>query len=91
MEEKVGAYESFFNSNDMMLVVVGKGGSGKSFALSKAMTRGRYIVYEESSPRIEGTDGLYSGPRSIYHLFDTDADLAQELKKKYGARVVWFE
>lgn len=99
MAEKVAVYEEFFNSGDITLVVVGKGGSGKSAAFNKLTRRGQTLLISSESdamtfPGIRITDNdddNVSMDRIIYHLFDTDDDLAQALKKKYRARIVRFE
>lgn len=101
MASKVAAYEDFFNSEETQtLVVIGPGGSGKSAALNRVEKHSELVLHIDDYPHIRAEKGLdddISGSepitmsRTIYHLFDTDEDLAQALKRKYGARIVRFE
>lgn len=93
LKEKVTAYEDFLKSNDRVLVVIGNGGTGKSIALDNAKKTDELIVFEENYPQIYHTDEASSPGlrRVIYHLFEDEEDLAQGLKRKYGARIVRFK
>ena len=101
MASKVAAYEAFFNSDDTQtLVVIGPGGSGKSAALNRVEKHGELVIHVDLYPHIRAEKGLdddISGTdpitlsRTVYHLFDTDEDLAQALKRKFGAQIIRFE
>lgn len=101
LSEKVAAYEDFFESDETQtLVVIGPGGSGKSLALNRVERHGELVIHADSYPQFREPMGIAedesgSSPitlsRTVYHLFDTDEDLAELLKRKYGARVIRFE
>jgi hypothetical protein len=92
LQEKVKAYEDFFNSDDSILLVIGDGGSGKSYALHQAKKPCYTVVYSESRPKlIECKESDNDRVSIVYHLYKSDSELVKELQKKYNPRIVRFE
>ena len=96
LEEKVGAYNSFFQSEGMTLIVIGPGGSGKSYALTQAKVPTNTIVFAEPSAATPvphfAPNTEEHGLRTVYHLLEgSDEVLAKELQKKYEAHVIRFK
>ena len=97
IDEKVSTYENFFNSDIPVLVVLGEGGSGKSYALKLVKKHGRVILMLDGGmimfdPKgLDDEDGV-SDACIVYHLNESEADidLAKALQKKYEAHVVRF-
>jgi hypothetical protein len=96
LEEKVGAYNAFFQSNSRTLIVIGPGGSGKSYALTQAKVPTNTIVFAEPYaavpvPHFALTTEEY-GLRTVYHLLEgSDEVLVKELQRKYEAHVIRFK
>jgi hypothetical protein len=92
LQEKVKAYEDFFHSEDSTLLVIGDGGSGKSQALHQANYTCDIILHQESTPTLlHCKNGFPERLCVVYHLYESDTELAKELQKKFGARIVRFQ
>lgn len=97
MTEKVAAYDAFFRSSDVFLIVIGVDSDavGKSEALRALERHPSYMLMLSEGPVVIEQKGYLNDEldykqRVIYHLGMGDIILADLLAEKYRARILRF-